>query len=127
MEKLVQKNGKLTAVQYQKDGKTTEILTSHCILAVGHSARDVFEMLYNANISMTQKNFAVGMRIEHSQDWLNHAMYGREASPPELPVADYKLAVHLPNKHSLYILYVSGWGSRCSIFRTTSTGCQWYE
>ena len=42
------------------------------------------------------------MRIEHSQDWLNHAMYGREASPPELPVADYKLAVHLPNKHSLY-------------------------
>lgn len=55
MEKLVQKNGKLTAVQYQKDGKTTEILTSHCILAVGHSARDVFEMLYNANISMTQK------------------------------------------------------------------------
>ena len=102
MEKLVQKNGKLTAVQYQKDGKTTEILTSHCILAVGHSARDVFEMLYNANISMMQKNFAVGMRIEHSQDWLNHAMYGREASPPELPVADYKLAVHLPNKHSLY-------------------------
>ncbi|MFR0949824.1 MAG: NAD(P)/FAD-dependent oxidoreductase [Ruminococcus callidus] len=102
MEKLVQKNGKLTAVQYQKDGKTTEILTSYCILAVGHSARDVFEMLYNANISMMQKNFAVGMRIEHSQDWLNHAMYGREASPPELPVADYKLAVHLPNKHSLY-------------------------
>ena len=73
----------------------TEILTSYCILAVGHSARDVFEMLYNANISMVQKNFAVGMRIEHSQDWLNHAMYGREASPPELPVADYKLAVHL--------------------------------
>ena len=95
-------SGKLTAVQYQKDGKTTEILTSYCILAVGHSARDVFEMLYNANISMMQKNFAVGMRIEHSQDWLNHAMYGREASPPELPVADYKLAVHLPNKHSLY-------------------------
>ena len=102
MEKLVQKNGKLTAVQYQKDGKTTEIFTSHCILAVGHSARDVFEMLYNANIPMMQKNFAVGMRIEHSQDWLNYAMYGREASPPELPVADYKLAVHLPNKHSLY-------------------------
>ena len=102
MEKLTQKNGKLTAVQYQKDGKTTEILTSYCILAVGHSARDVFEMLYNANISMVQKNFAVGMRIEHSQDWLNHAMYGREASPPELPVADYKLAVRLPNKHSLY-------------------------
>ena len=102
MEKLTQKKGKLTAVQYQKDGKTTEILTSYCILAVGHSARDVFEMLYNANISMMQKNFAVGMRIEHSQDWLNHAMYGREASPPELPVADYKLAVHLPNKHSLY-------------------------
>ena len=93
MEKLTQKNGKLTAVQYQKDGKTTEILTSYCILAVGHSARDVFEMLYNANISMVQKNFAVGMRIEHSQDWLNHARYGREASPPELPVADYKLAL----------------------------------
>ena len=71
---------------------------------VSYTHLDVYkrQMLYNANISMVQKNFAVGMRIEHSQDWLNHAMYGREASPPELPVADYKLAVHLLNKHSLY-------------------------
>lgn len=102
MQKFAQKDHKLTAIYYEKDGELFEISTSHCILAVGHSARDVFEMLYNTSISLIQKNFAVGMRIEHPQNWLNYAMYGREVLSDELPQADYKLAVHLSNKHSLY-------------------------
>jgi len=71
MQKFAQKDHKLTAIYYEKDGELFEISTSHCILAVGHSARDVFEMLYNTSISLIQKNFAVGMRIEHPQNWLN--------------------------------------------------------
>lgn len=102
LKKLIKKDGKLHGVIYQKEGKLHEIAVNQCILAVGHSARDVFSMLYENGIQLVQKNFAVGVRIEHSQKWLDHAMYGREAVPPDLPVADYKLAVHLPECHSLY-------------------------
>lgn len=102
LKKLLQKDGKLTAVTYQKDEQTYEADTSHCILAVGHSARDVFSMLYESGITLTQKNFAVGVRIEHPQTLIDHAMYGRKASPPDLPAADYKLSIHSLNGHSLY-------------------------
>lgn len=102
LKELKQRDGKLVGLVYEKDGECREIAANHCILAIGHSARDVFSMLYESGIQLSQKNFAVGVRIEHPQKWLDHAMYGREAAPPELPVADYKLAVHLPDGHSLY-------------------------
>lgn len=102
LEELVQHNGKLTAIRYRKNQIVHEISTEHCILAVGHSARDTFTMLHQSNIQMTPKNFAVGVRIEHPQSIINYAMYGREANPPVLPAAEYKTAVHLPNRHSLY-------------------------
>lgn len=102
MKTIQQESGSLSAICYEADEKKEELPAKHCILAIGHSARDVFEMLYQTKISLMQKNFAVGMRIEHPQNWLNQAMYGREVLSPELPQADYKLAVHLPNGHSLY-------------------------
>ena len=102
LKELKQRDGKLAGLIYEKDEKCREIAANHCILAIGHSARDVFSMLYDSGIQLTQKNFAVGVRIEHPQKWLDHAMYGRESAPPDLPVADYKLAVHLSSGHSLY-------------------------
>ncbi len=77
-----------------------EMETDALILAIGHSARDTFEMLYNKGVAMEQKPFAMGVRIEHSQEMINRAQYGEVAR--YLPAADYKLAVHLPNGRSAY-------------------------
>lgn len=92
----------LSAVQYIQDGKEHRIPTDVCILATGHSARDVFRLLSNKKLTLTQKNFAMGVRIEHLQNDLDRCMYGTNAGHPALPAADYKTAVHLPNGHSLY-------------------------
>ncbi len=72
------------------------------ILAIGHSARDTFRMLYALGIPMEPKSFSMGARIEHSQAWLNSAQYGKFAKHPALGAADYKLAIHLPNGRSAY-------------------------
>jgi len=63
------------------------------VLAIGHSARDTFEMLYNMDIPMESKPFAMGVRIEHRQTAINEAQYGKD--DPVLPPADYKLVKHL--------------------------------
>lgn len=70
-----------------------EIDTDTAILAIGHSARDTFEMLYKKNIKMEKKNFSVGVRIEHKQKMINESQYGNK-SKLNLPVAEYKLAYH---------------------------------
>ena len=66
------------------------------ILAIGHSARDTFEMLLEAGIPMEPKPFSMGVRIEHPQRLINKAQYGTEDAP--LPPADYKLVRHLENE-----------------------------
>lgn len=63
------------------------------ILAIGHSARDTFEMLYETGVPMERKPFAMGVRIEHLQERINMAQYGTD--DPVLPPADYKLVKHL--------------------------------
>ncbi len=75
---------------------------SHLVLAIGHSARDTFSMLKEKGVEMVRKPFAVGMRIEHSQEDLNRFMYGDFANHPALGAADYKLAVHLPSGRGVY-------------------------
>ena len=72
------------------------------ILAVGHSARDTFEMLNALGVTMSRKPFAIGARIEHSQAMVNRSQYGAAASHPALGAADYKLSVHLPGGRSVY-------------------------
>ena len=66
---------------------------SHAVFAIGHSARDTFEMLQARQISMEPKPFSMGVRIEHKQKNINVAQYGAEN--PALPPADYKLVKHL--------------------------------
>ncbi|MBQ8514345.1 MAG: hypothetical protein IJ496_03005 [Ruminococcus sp.] len=94
--------GRLSAVQYMQAREEHCIPARICILATGHSARDVFRLLNEKKLTLTQKNFAMGVRIEHLQSDLDRCMYGPNAGHTALPAADYKSAVHLPNGHSMY-------------------------
>lgn len=72
------------------------ISCNHLILAIGHSARDTFEMLHKIGVPMEPKPFAMGVRIEHKQSTINKAQYGSDELP--LPPADYKLVKHLDDR-----------------------------
>lgn len=95
-------NGSISAVSYIKDGMEHSVKTDNLILAAGHSARDVFELLYEKRVELSQKNFSVGVRIEHLRSDIDKAMYGDFAGHKALKAADYKLAVHLPDGRSVY-------------------------
>ena len=101
---IKQQSGQLQAVIIERlDGTRYEIETDTLILALGHSARDTFKMLYEAGVDMAQKPFAVGVRIEHLQSDINLAQYGKKFyRSPYLGAADYKLAVHLSDNRNLY-------------------------
>ena len=83
------------------DGKET-LLTDHVVLAIGNSARDTFEQLHARGIVMAQKSFAVGLRIEHTQEMINQIQYAGFADSPALGAADYKMVVHLKNGRGVY-------------------------
>lgn len=86
----------------QQDGNCYEQPCSHLILAVGHSARDTFEMLLQHEVILQQKPFAVGVRIEHLQREIDEAQYGAAAGDPVLGAANYKLAAHLESGRGVY-------------------------
>ena len=71
------------------------------VLAIGHSARDTFEMLYSHNLAMHQKSFAVGVRVEHPQKMINLALYGEEKNKT-LGAAAYKLTAQTSNGRGAY-------------------------
>lgn len=77
-----------------------DIETDCLVLAVGHSARDTFELVLNKGAFMEPKPFSVGLRIEHPQSLINNAQYGTEH--PLLPAADYKLSHHLDSGRGAY-------------------------
>lgn len=81
---------------------TERIPCNALVLAVGHSARDTFAMLHARGVALMPKPFAVGVRIEHPQDWLDRAQYGRWAGHPALGAADYRFADHRENDRSAY-------------------------
>lgn len=100
---LIKDTDCLQAVLIQKaDGAVYELPAHKLILAIGHSARDTFEMLHQAGVKIEQKPFSIGVRIEHLQTMIDEAQYGRYAGSPQLGAADYKLAAHLPNGRSAY-------------------------
>jgi uncharacterized protein len=68
--------------------------TRHVVMALGHSARDTFAMLYERGVAMQAKPFSVGFRIEHPQGVIDRARWGRHAGHPLLGAADYKLVHH---------------------------------
>ena len=79
----------------------SEVITDNVILAIGHSSRDTFENLYKNGFCIEKKNFSVGVRIEHLQEWINNAQYGN-ITKLKLPPAEYKLAYHSPTGRSCY-------------------------
>lgn len=74
----------------------------HVVLAVGHSARDVFQMLYDRGVYVEAKPFSIGFRIEHPQSLIDRARYGSFAGHPILGAADYKLVHHAKNGRGVY-------------------------
>ncbi len=92
----------LRALKIRSNKEVYELPAADAVLALGHSARDTFEMLYRRGVPMTAKAFSVGVRIEHPQSLINRAVYHDFAGHPRLGAADYKLAVHLPNGRSAY-------------------------
>src|SRR5574343_21698 len=79
-----------------------EIRADHVVLALGHSARDTFEMLHQRGVFMEAKPFSVGFRIEHPQSLIDKARLGPHAGHPELGAADYKLVHHASNGRAVY-------------------------
>ena len=82
------------------DGK--QIAASHVVLAVGHSARDTFQMLYDRGVYIEAKPFSLGFRIEHPQSLIDTARFGPCAGNPILGAADYKLVHHAKNGRDVY-------------------------
>ncbi len=78
------------------------IAASHVIVAVGHSARDTFEMLHERGVHIEAKPFSIGLRIEHPQSVIDRARYGAHAGHSLLGAADYKVVHHCRNGRSVY-------------------------
>ena len=82
------------------DGK--ELMSPVVILAVGHSARDTFQLLVKRQVKIQPKPFSIGLRIEHPQSLIDRAQYGPQAGHPRLGAADYQLVQHGQQGRSVY-------------------------
>jgi uncharacterized protein len=78
------------------------IASNHVILAVGHSARDTFKMLFDRGVYIEPKPFSIGFRIEHPQSLIDKCRFGDQAGHKRLGAADYKLVHHCNNGRSVY-------------------------
>ena len=96
--------GTLTGLTCVSDGSSQEefLACRDVILAIGHSARDTFEVLYRQGVTLQKKPFSVGLRIEHLQTTINQAQYGKRYRHPVLPPAEYKLVSPTSTGRSLY-------------------------
>lgn len=99
VENLLLRDGKVQGVRLAGG---EEIRSSHVVLAVGHSARDTFEMLHEHGVYIEAKPFSIGFRIEHPQTMIDRCRLGENAGNPLLGAADYKLVHHAANGRSVY-------------------------
>lgn len=96
VDALLTNNGSLCGV---RTAAGEEIAAKAVVLAIGHSARDTFEHLQRLNISMEVKDFAVGVRTEHAQDWVNQCQFGAQANNKALGAAEYSLTHQVADQH----------------------------
>ena len=103
LERLVMEDGRLTAIDMiRKNSASSErIETDALILAIGHSARDTFSMINTSGLVMQQKPFSIGVRMEHPQELIDEAQYGRE-NLGKLPPADYRINYKASNGRGVY-------------------------
>lgn len=99
MTGILHNNGKLTGIEINNN---CIINTDVCILAIGHSARDTFELLNNEKIKLSAKDFAVGFRIEHPQKHINKALYSDGPLSDKLPPGSYKLTYKSESGKGVY-------------------------
>ncbi|EGR1566296.1 NAD(P)/FAD-dependent oxidoreductase [Vibrio parahaemolyticus] len=99
VDDLHMEDGQITGVTLSNG---EEIKSRHVVLAVGHSARDTFEMLHERGVYMEAKPFSVGFRIEHKQSMIDEVRFGPNAGHPILGAADYKLVHHCKNGRTVY-------------------------
>ncbi len=100
--KINHKNNRVTSIVAQNGSKSEIIQTDNVVLAIGHSARDTFEMLNNMNVFMEQKPFSVGARIEHLRSDIDKAQYGKFADNNHLGAADYKMNIKSKSGRGVY-------------------------
>ena len=96
------KAGQIEAVTYTDENGTHEITTDALVVAIGHSAADTQQMLFQAGVNMIQKPFSVGARIEHPQALINQSQYGKFANHPALGAAEYHLSTKLSDGRGAY-------------------------
>ncbi len=99
VERIIRENGRVVGVQLAGGER---IDTDHLILAVGHSARDTFEMIHAEGIYVEAKPFSIGFRVEHPQTLIDNARFGPNAGNEILGAADYKLVHHCKNGRAAY-------------------------
>ncbi|MDB5815217.1 MAG: dependent oxidoreductase family protein [Rhodocyclales bacterium] len=97
------KSGQVRGVVVKSEGNASEFLAAtHVVLAIGHSARDTFQMLYERGVYIEAKPFSIGFRVEHPQSIIDSCRFGKNAGHPLLGAADYKLVHHASNGRSVY-------------------------
>ncbi|MBD5467160.1 MAG: FAD-dependent oxidoreductase [Lachnospiraceae bacterium] len=94
-------NGKVTGVSAVCDGQECDIACGSVVLAIGHSARDTVQMLYDSGIEMEAKPFAVGLRVEHPQALIDQSQYGKTEAGI-LGAAAYKLTAQTKSGRGVY-------------------------
>lgn len=92
----------LTHDEQSGDEREEKIAADNVVIACGHSARDVFELLRDRKVDLERKTFAMGVRIEHLQSMVDRALYGPSAGHPALGAAPYKLVAHLGGDRSAF-------------------------
>ena len=102
LERLLLQDGRVAGAVLSHQGEEREFLTDAVLLCVGHSARDTVRALFDQGVTMAQKPFAVGVRIEHPRALIDRAQYGRFAGHPALGAASYKLVCHTPDDRGVY-------------------------
>ncbi len=102
-------NTKLTGLEIKDNKLVAAILndnerfiTDILVLAIGHSARDTYQMIYDNKLEIIAKPFAIGVRIEHLRENINKAQYGSFWNNPKLGTAKYKLVEHVIGERSVY-------------------------
>ncbi|NBW51861.1 MAG: NAD(P)/FAD-dependent oxidoreductase [Betaproteobacteria bacterium] len=101
-QELLTQSIRALVVENLADGSRYQLPASHVVMALGHSSRDTFAMLYERGVAMHAKPFSVGFRIEHPQSVIDRARWGRHAGHPLLGAADYKLVHHAANGRAVY-------------------------
>src|SRR5688572_12978452 len=118
VEQLRIEDGQATGVTLAS-GET--LASRHIVLAIGHSVRDTFRMLFDAGVHIEAKPFSIGFRIEHPQSVIDQARFGPFAGHPVLGAADYKLVHHCRNGRSVYSFCMCPGGT--VVAATSEVGC----